>query len=76
MFSSSRIGSTVVVLVALALCPTVLFAGLNLVDPFGPEVWKVDGTKTGGQLGFSVTTAGDVNGDFYGDVIVGAPFED
>jgi hypothetical protein len=35
--------------------------------------WIVDGTLSGEWYGHSVSTAGDVNGDGYDDVIVGAP---
>ncbi|MCJ7739318.1 MAG: FG-GAP-like repeat-containing protein [Anaerolineae bacterium] len=35
--------------------------------------WRVTGATAGAHLGRSVATAGDVNGDGYADVIVGAP---
>ncbi len=34
--------------------------------------WTVDGSQTGAQFGGCVATAGDVNGDGYSDVVVGA----
>ena len=34
--------------------------------------WRVSGGQTGAELGCSVSAAGDVNGDGYGDVIIGA----
>jgi hypothetical protein len=34
--------------------------------------WTVDGDQAGAELGFSVASAGDVNGDGFDDVIVGA----
>jgi len=45
----------------------------------GPELapaWTVESDQSGAQLGTSVAPAGDVNGDGYDDVIVGAPFFD
>ncbi len=39
--------------------------------PFGP--WTADGSAAGIEFGTSVAGAGDVNGDGYSDVIVGAP---
>ena len=43
-------------------------SGLSLVPNWGDEAESV-----GANLGYSVGTAGDVNGDGYDDVIVGAP---
>ncbi|MBI2931148.1 MAG: FG-GAP repeat protein, partial [Planctomycetes bacterium] len=36
--------------------------------------WTAQRDKIGAQLGTSVATAGDVNGDGYSDVIIGAPY--
>ncbi|GMU87432.1 MAG: hypothetical protein AMXMBFR48_26730 [Ignavibacteriales bacterium] len=40
------------------------------------ENWSAEGNSYNSNFGFSVCTAGDVNGDGYGDVIIGAIYYD
>ena len=48
-----------------------------VVDPLLTTAsWTAEGDQAGAWFGFSVATAGDVNGDGYSDVIVGAPLYD
>jgi hypothetical protein len=53
---------------------TVQFpAVFNLSSLNGTEGFKIDGEAAGDASGFSVSGAGDVNGDGIGDLIIGAP---
>ena len=51
----------------------IYFGGLNI--DYVADV-TMTGVAAGDQFGYSVAGAGDVNGDGYDDVIVGAPFND
>ena len=50
---------------------TTIFSISNLNGTTG---FELDGGATGGGSGFSVATAGDVNGDGFSDIIIGTYF--
>ena len=58
--------------------------GIGFVDLFqGSEdgldtipAWQIMGDQTDEQLGTAISTAGDVNGDGYSDIIIGSPLHD
>ena len=49
------------------LCPTV-----NLSTLDGTNGFRLDGEAAGDYSGYSVSSAGDINGDGYDDLIIGA----
>jgi hypothetical protein len=49
---------------------------LNLSTLNGTNGFRLDGVAAGDEAGFSVSSAGDVNGDGFGDLIIGADFAD
>ena len=49
---------------------------LSLGDIDGVNGFRIVGEDAGDRAGFSVSTAGDFNGDGFEDVIVGAPYSD
>src|SRR5258705_303913 len=49
-------------------------ANLELSSLNGTNGFQINGEAAGDFAGYSVSAAGDINGDGFGDVIVGAPF--
>jgi hypothetical protein len=47
----------------------------SATGPATTEAWRLSGDVPGARLGACVSTAGDVDGDGFADLIVGAPFE-
>jgi hypothetical protein len=51
-------------------------AGLNLWDLNGSNGFAINGIAANDQSGWSVSSAGDVNGDGFNDLIIGAKYAD
>ncbi len=51
-------------------------ASLDLSSLDGTNGFAINGINAGDESGISVSGAGDVNGDGYGDLIIGAPYSD
>ena len=49
------------------------FGDIDLGTLTAKDGFRIDGVVPGGDAGFSVSAAGDVNGDGYADVLIGAP---
>ena len=47
--------------------------GVTIPTPLGSPVTTIQSDQSGSYFGWSVASAGDVNGDGYADVVVGAP---
>ncbi len=67
----NRISALALLVAALA---GSLYAGLG--DSYRPADWEVYGPQVGGRFGTSTAPAGDLNGDGWGDVVIGAPMYD
>ncbi|MDM7913801.1 MAG: FG-GAP-like repeat-containing protein, partial [Candidatus Eisenbacteria bacterium] len=53
----------------------VIYHGSASGPPASPD-WVAEGGQAGASYGWSVSTAGDANGDMFSDVVVGAPYMD
>ena len=51
-------------------------SNIDLASLGASDGYRIDGAAANDYCGFSVSTAGDVNGDGYADLIVGAPIAD
>ena len=52
-----------------------VYHGSATVPPITPS-WTAESNQASAWFGYSVSTAGDVNGDGYSDVVIGAPYYD
>lgn len=53
-----------------------LGATVDLSTLNGSNGFRIDGEAEGDLAGYSVSTAGDINGDGFDDIVIGAPYSD
>ena len=51
-------------------------ASIDLSTLDGSNGFRIDGENEGGEIGSSISSAGDINGDGYDDLIIGASLAD
>jgi hypothetical protein len=51
-------------------------AVIELSSLDGGNGFKISGEAAGDDAGFSLSSAGDINGDGFADIVIGAPFAD
>ena len=69
---SARVISTLLA-IALTACDGTNDASINLANIENTDGFRLDGESYRSNSGRSVASAGDVNGDGYDDIIIGAP---
>ncbi len=60
----------------IGLFPPPVINLIKLSSLNGNNGFNIPGQAAGDQLGFSVSSAGDVNGDGFADLLIGAPYAD
>ena len=74
LIAYSRGLATAYIAPALSITAPAIHLPTTLATPFGGTA--IHGRRDGDRTGFSVAAAGDVNGDGYADVLIGANFAD